>query len=164
LRSDPFGDAGLTPEIQLRSNGAGFQGEVMKLKLNGFGSLLVVLLTVFNIGGLFYLTMEIFTVGTWRGSASGSISMVEAAYLGALWSAVVAKACAGILLNLIVFGWILLNMQIDDRGSELSNARIVAALDTLTDQGRNAQASRLKEPSHPQSAPERPPIQPLPAI
>lgn len=136
----------------------------MKLKLNGFGSLLAVLLAVANLGGLFYLTMEIITKGAYRGSTPGSFSMAEAAYLGALWTEIVAKACAGILLNVVVFGWILLNLKLDDQENELFRARVVAGMGTLKDQGRKDEAPVAKEPVRSPPAPERVPMEPLKAI
>jgi hypothetical protein len=132
----------------------------MKIRVNGFGALLVVLLTVVNLGGLFYLAMEILTTDSYRGSTPGSFSMAEAAYLGALWTEVVAKACIGILLNLIVFGWILLNIKIDDQANELFRARVVAGMDTLKDLGRKELLMGDTISKQPSTI-EKPQIQPL---
>jgi len=130
----------------------------MKIKLNGFGVLLVILLTVANLGGLFYLAIEVFLKSGYSGSKPGSYSMAEAAYLGALWSEITAKACIGILLNTVVFGWILLNLKIDDNASELFRARVIASMDTLKEYHRKEEASRVR------SGAEHSSIQPLASV
>ncbi|WP_457090730.1 hypothetical protein [Microvirga sp. P5_D2] len=125
----------------------------MKVRVNGFGALLVVLLIPVNLGGLFYLIMEILTTSGYSGSNRGSYSMAEAAYLGSLWTAVVAKASAGILLNVVVFGWVILNLELHDPGYSTFHKEIVSEVKSLREKAPQATA--------PVTPTESGPIQPL---
>jgi hypothetical protein len=62
-----------------------------------------VCLGIFNLLAFFYLFFEYVSVATYPTASAGKVSSGEAAYIGALWSAMTAKLLAVLLVN-VVFG------------------------------------------------------------
>ncbi len=112
----------------------------MKIRLNSLGVTLSGILALTNIAGLIYIAMEAYGVSRYLGTKT-SFSMAEAAYLGALWTEVVAKAGMGILLNVVVFGWILLNVELYDERRDVFRHQVVDGIRALAQQDEPRKAA-----------------------
>lgn len=74
-----------------------------KIHLNAFGLTVVILLFLADIIGIAVLFDEYMKIVRFSFDTPGKVSMVEAAYLGALWTQMCAKIIFGILVNVMAF-------------------------------------------------------------
>jgi len=112
----------------------------MAVRVNTFGAILVILLLVANVVGAIILGIDLSDV---RGATRSSYNIAEAAYLGAVWTQLAAKACVGIFLNIVVMGWILLNLELEDPHIHQHRDQVISELQAL--QGRPLETTESAE-------------------